>query len=369
MLSATVTLLAACSDDFVPEFGHVLVGGQGGTPQVGGAGGSGGSAGAAGDSGSAGGPSEGRAGGGSGGGGVVEELVYGPVGPSCDGLNEQCQGEDCCSNTLIPGGAFLMGRSLDLQGADIDEVPVHRATLDAFYLDRFEVTVGRFRKFLEAAEEWSPAPGSGAHPAIPGTGWISEWDNALAEGNRAIRQGSPCGWANRSTWSDVTSASDALPTNCLSWYQAQAFCTWDGGRLPTEAEWEFAAAGGDQQRTYPWGEEEPDPTRVNYQSSDYTPYLAAGSKPAGAGRWGQLDLAGSMLEWTFDWYGPTWYSQPEASAHNACNLTPDPAQYPPARTARGGAWVSAISYGLSNAGRFGFSPDDWTEYMGFRCAR
>src|SRR5262249_26580704 len=115
------------------------------------------------------------------------------------------------------------------------------------------------------------------------------------------------------TWTDTVGAHENLPINCVNWQMAFAFCAWDGGRLPTDAEWNYAASGGAERRSYPWGSEAPDATYAVYCTdfSDMTmqcPSLAphdilpVGSKSKGNGRFGPSDLAGSMGEWTLDWF-------------------------------------------------------------------
>jgi formylglycine-generating enzyme required for sulfatase activity len=168
--------------------------------------------------------------------------------------------------------------------------------------------------------------------------------------------------ASHQTWTDTAGAGDNYPINCVSWYEAFAFCIWDGGRLPTEAEWEYAAAGGSENRLYPWGSEPPDETRASYLC---LPFVSVGSKSAGAGRWGHLDLAGSMWEWTFDWYDENWYSDPAATGTNVCNLTPTRL-----RTNRGGGWDYGSDYlRAAYRGLELFPPKTHFPSIGFRCAR
>src|SRR6185503_5212427 len=100
--------------------------------------------------------------------------------------------------------------------------------------------------------------------------------------------------------------------NCVSWFEAFAFCAWDGGRLPTETEWNYAAAGGNEQRVYPWGANI-DLTKASYDCAGdgsgtgtpncmFSDMLPVGSRsPQGDGKWGQADLAGNVWEWTLDW--------------------------------------------------------------------
>ena len=108
-------------------------------------------------------------------------------------------------------------------------------------------------------------------------------------------------------------ANENLPINCVNWYEAYAFCIWDGGFLPSEAEWEYAAAGGSQQREYPWGAAAPGTANQYAIYGCYYPngarhlhgraeHRARRHRGAGAGLWGQLDLAGNVVQWNLDEY-------------------------------------------------------------------
>jgi formylglycine-generating enzyme len=280
--------------------------------------------------------------------------------PSCAGLPATCgpKGDElCCAITSMPGGSY--NRSND---------PEFPATVSSFRLDRFEVTVGRFRKFVAAYPGSKPKAGDGAHPLIAGSGWDAAWDAKLPVARPALIAEVKCDSTSQ-TWTDAASANENLPMNCLSWYAALAFCAWDGGRLPTEAEWNYAAAGGDEQRTYPWGPTAPDAAHaVFYCTGDgsvqgscaFADILKVGSKPAGDGKWGQADLGGSMWEWNLDWFA---YPYPDAFCKNCAN-TKDASD----RVLRGGGWSSDAS-DLLSSGRNYYFPTDRVSFVGARCAR
>lgn len=172
--------------------------------------------------------------------------------------------EDCCTTLPVPGGSIGAGAS--------------KWTVSPYRLDKYEITVGRMRTFL-ASKGWNlrgnpPAPGAGAHAKIPGSGWLSTWNDRLPAGNTAAlaqqnvlqRSGvyngnatqdsglSDCfGGEDAATWTNSASANDQKAANCFDWYTLFAFCEWDGGYLPTEREWQYAAQGGTDNRTFAWG--------------------------------------------------------------------------------------------------------------------
>lgn len=201
---------------------------------------------------------------------------------------------DCCASVLVEGGTY--NRLNDARYA---------ATVTSFRMDIFQVTNGRFRAFLDALPSSRPKVGDGAHPKVPGSGWQAAWDKFLRT-RKEIELGMAAGGADGKvlTWTGVPGANEYIPVGGLSWYEAFAFCAWDGGRLPTDAEWNYVAVGGSEQRKYPWGSEPPDPTRATLtftpafkETGHLTP---VGSAPKGASRWGVFDMAGSRREFVRD---------------------------------------------------------------------
>jgi formylglycine-generating enzyme required for sulfatase activity len=238
----------------------------------------------------------------------------GAVNPSCSGGGTGA-GNDCgdgtvycCDAVAIPGGTF--NRSND---------PGSPATVSAFLLDRYEVTVGRFRRFVDAnggTVQAPPAEGAGAHPNIPGSGWQSAFNQFLAATPAELKANLACG-PQPSSWTDTPGANERLPIDCIDWFTAFAFCIWDGGRLATEAEFNFAAAGGAEQRIYPWSTPPSsttlDPTYAVYGCSDdggtclLSDLPPVGSRsPKGDAKWGNADMSGSVNEWTLDIYDPSY---------------------------------------------------------------
>jgi formylglycine-generating enzyme required for sulfatase activity len=232
--------------------------------------------------------------------------------PSCVGLPDTCGPSgtsSCCGSSIVMGGTFARG--YDVSGDGMYPSTAFPATITDFRLDTYEVTVARFRQFVDAGfgtQANPPSPGAGAHLNLPGSGWLLAWNASLATTTSTLRPALHCD-ATYQTWSDLPAPGDDRPINCVTWYEAFAFCAWDGGFLPTEAQWNYAAAGGSEQRTYAWSNP-PGSLAIDCSHANFTPSaacVAAGpnrvgsESPAGDGKWGQADLTGNVFEWTLDW--------------------------------------------------------------------
>jgi len=229
--------------------------------------------------------------------------------PSCLGLATACGPADasdsCCISPPVPGGSYY--RSYDRGSDGAGGTTSAPATVSGFRLDKYEVTVGRFRAFVNAGmgtQADPPAAGAGAHARIPDSGWKTAWNTSLAANTAALTAAIKCD-ALFQTWTDTPAANEHRPMNCVTWYEAMAFCAWDGGYLPTEAEWNYAATGGDEQRAYPWSTPPMsvaiDRAHASYSDGTAIAVTDVGTWSAGDGRWGQSDLAGNVFEWVLDW--------------------------------------------------------------------
>jgi len=330
-----------------------------------------------------------------------------PTGPGMTNCGPRSSAtESCCTSLEVPGGTYDRtydndgeptaegGVDLALDGGPTGEADP--ATVSAFRLDKYDVTVGRFRQFVNGWNGgWTPGEGSGKHSHLNGglglvdigappdagtvyeTGWVTTDDSNIAPTNANLA----CNGAYQ-TWTNTASTQENLPMNCVNWYEAYAFCIWDGGFLPSEAEWEFAAAGGSQQRAYPWGSTDPGTANLyaifgcDYGGAGETCSGVANIAPVGtaalgAGLWGQLDLAGSMWQWNLDWWASAYSGCTDCAdltAPASCAAPPCSAGGPSFRVFRGGAFNYGVST-LTPPTRQGNPPMTRNQTLGFRCAR
>ena len=223
----------------------------------------------------------------------------------------------------LPAGTFKMGSTK----GDPNEKPVRQVSVSGFALSKTEVTVGQYRACVEAGACTAPD----------------------TEGS--------CNWSQ--------SGRDEHPINCVDWEQASAFAKWAGGRLPSEAEWEYAARSGGKDQTYGWGNAKADCGRAvmddgsgNGCGKGNTTWPVC-SKPAGNTAQGLCDMAGNVWEWVEDWYGPYGEAPSDGSART---------QAAQGRVGRGGCWFNFASL-LRAAFRDWGDPGLRGDRLGFRVAR
>jgi formylglycine-generating enzyme len=302
--------------------------------------------------------------------------------PSCAG-DLRCNGESCCASPLVIGGTF--DRWYEADDAGVRTGPPDPATVSSFRLDKYHVTVGRFRNYAAAwIAGWRPAAGSGKHAhlngglgianvATPGSyepGWMAADESKGAPTDVAADAGTPY-----TSWTPVAAAHENLPINGVNWFVAYAFCIWDGGFLPTEAEWGYAAAAGSEQRKYPWGSAPPGAKNQYAIYGCYYPdpllgggaslscplvesFAPVGTAALGAGLWGQVDLVGNVRQWNLDWF---------AAYYSPCE---DCASLQPAydRAVRGASAMD-FDWQLQSFYRSNQRPLDRMNSIGVRCAR
>ncbi len=263
---------------------------------------------------------------------------------------------DACPEGMvrIPGGRFFMGSDADRP----DEKPAHHVTVHASCMDRFEVTADAYR--------------------------------ACSDRGDCKRAGVTNAWAGMTkvearTYDPLCNAVDEAhgnhPVNCVDWSMADRFCRANGKRLPTEAEWEFAARGSDGRR-FPWGDAPPSAKHLNAcgpecvlwskehgvrsdgslfaEDDGFATTAPVGSFPLGASRWGVEDIVGNVWEWVADWYGP--YTSADA-------VDPSGPATGVSRVVRGGAWNGAQPDWVRPSFRFHLPEGTRSHGVGFRCAR
>jgi formylglycine-generating enzyme required for sulfatase activity len=219
---------------------------------------------------------------------------------------------------LVPAGKFTMGSNMG-----DDEKPVRSVYLNAFYMDKYEVTVGQYARYLEVTDMEEPPD-----------------------------------------WSVMNQPQhQRRPVVNVSWEDAVNYCKWVDKRLPTEAEWEKAARGTDG-RIFPWGNEAPTRLHANYGRKEWDDHLAlapVGSFEAGKSPYGIYDMAGNAWEWVFDWYDHDFYGK-----------GPEKNPIGPAKgyekVVRGGSWLYVSEF-LRSAHRFNAHPLNRHFGYGFRCAK
>jgi formylglycine-generating enzyme required for sulfatase activity len=219
---------------------------------------------------------------------------------------------------LVPAGEFTMGSTMST-----DEQPVHRVYLDAFYMDKYHVTVGQYAKYLEATDMEAPP----------------EWDIM----NQPQHQ--------------------KRPVVNVSWFDAAAYCKWAGKRLPTEAEWEKAARGTDG-RLYPWGNEPPTRLHANFGKKQWANHMAlvpVGMFEMGKSPYGIYDMAGNAWEWVNDWYDHDYYKKSPTK-------NPQGPAKGKSKVVRGGNWLYIQEF-LRSSFRFNAEPSGRQFGYGFRCAK
>jgi formylglycine-generating enzyme required for sulfatase activity len=231
-------------------------------------------------------------------------------------IGSKVSSKDGMTEVYIPAGEFIMGSGEDL----LSDFPKHRVYLDAYWMDKLEVTNAMYAKCFGA--------GVCSHPAL------------------------------YNTYYDVWAYRD-YPVVYVNWYQADQYCRWVGRSLPTEAQWEKAARGTDGRR-YPWGDQLPNPRLVNFNLSLIGEPVPAYRYPMGASPYGVLNMAGNVREWIADWYGEFYYqSSPYRDPTGPATGTQ--------RSLRSGSYAEDQQQ-ISVYTRFKHLPDSAGLSRGFRCA-
>jgi sulfatase modifying factor 1 len=240
--------------------------------------------------------------------------------------------------TLIPAGPFLMGSS-NGSGA---ETPEHLVDVADFRLDQTPVTN---REYAEFCDE------SGYRTEVERAG--SAW---------GVREGKYQPVEGLSWRTYFTPDREEHPVVLVTWNDAVAYCEWADARLPTEAEWEKAARGGQIATMYPWGDEAPDGTQSNFAATASEIPGTTEVRCYPPNNLDLYDMVGNVWQWCSDWYGEQYYAEGPSS-------NPTGATTGTTRVRRGGSWNVIQAFRLRCANRGAMSPSQTATNMGFRCAR
>jgi len=272
----------------------------------------------------------------------------------------QVSSQDGMVMVFVPAGEFKMGGS----SHSIDSLPSHVVDLDAFWIDKTEVTNAMFAKFIESSGYVTDAEKAGSSNEYRTTDEGDYFEEVRGSG-----------WNHPHGEDSNISGLEDHPVVHVSWNDGNAYCSWAERRLPTEAEWEKAAsfsASEGKKYVYSWGNSF-DGNRLNFCdencSLDYAIQFwddgfaetsPVGSYPLGASPYGALDMAGNVMEWVADWYGENYYQ-------NSPLVNPSGPESGENRVQRGGAW-NTNDYYVSSSSRFGWEPSFTNGAAGFRCA-
>ncbi|MGJ8639901.1 MAG: formylglycine-generating enzyme family protein [Opitutaceae bacterium] len=280
----------------------------------------------------------------------------------------------------LEGGRFLMGYEGPEAWGEDGEGPVREVTLDPFWLDATTVTNAQFSEFIEATGHQTESERFGW-----GHVFIGQLSNSKQRKLRETMTVHGLQWwyaIEGACWKKPEGAGSTIkkrmdhPVVCVSWNDAVAYAKWAGKRLPTEAEWEYAARGAGEQMMYPWGSDlEPKGKhRCNIWQGDFPNDNTAAdgyawTAPAKSFRksdWGFYNQIGNVWEWCADWFSPTWHR--DASGETRVN--PKGPSVGDNRVMKGGSFLCHDSY--CNRYRLGArtanTPDSATTNLGFRCA-
>lgn len=233
---------------------------------------------------------------------------------------------------LIPAGEFFMGSN----NGNVDEKPEHPVYLDAFYIDKYEVTNREYAIFLNAVKNDK----------------VTEWINI--EDKRCLIEKVNNLYSPKKVYDDY-------PVIGITWYGADSYAAWAGKRLPTEAEWEKAARGSDK-RIYPWGMIWDPLNCANSFSGGSGKLMAVGSFPMGASPYGVMDMSGNVWEWCSDWYDKNYYTK--GSSNNPTG--PLEGKY---KVMRGGSWFYSSPLMFRCTQRTGKDTKCKLINIGFRCVK